>query len=220
VKERPILFSGPMVRAIVEDRKTQTRRAVKSWPPQVILPSEVRGDFIFAATIAPAGAYEPTINPYGAVSVTAWNGEKLGVKPGEFFWDCPYGRLGDRLWVRETWGEDSVTGWSEFHRREMDADFLVFRADGERKGVRWRPSIHMPRANSRITLEITGVRVERLQEISEQDAKAEGADPMKNQGEYAYRGGFEELWDSINGPRGLGWVANPWVWVLEFRRVN
>ena len=147
-KERPIIFSGPMIRAILEGRKTQTRRIVK---PNCL--------------------------------------SKLS----------PYGRTGDRLWVRETWGHNPE-GPGYVYRSDGDFD-MKFHGD------RWRPSIHMPRWASRITLEVTGVRVERLQDINEEDALAEGV-------EHAFR----SLWESINGPG--SWDANPWVWVVEFRRVS
>jgi len=175
MKERPILFSGPMVRAILEGRKTQTRRVVKPQP-----------------------AHIPGIG-------TVLNIDTITGRA------CPYGNPGDRLWVREAWA----------HRRWMLGDAspnptTVYRADGEDlKGcARWRPSIHMPRWASRIALEVVSVRVERLQDISEEDAKAEGIDWV-----IGYRSRiplFSALWERING---LGsWNANHWVWVVEFKR--
>lgn len=128
---------------------------------------------------------------------------------------CPYGQPGDRLWVRETF--------------IADKGGVIFRADevAGREHYSWQPSIHMPRWASRITLEITAVRVERLQEISEEDSKAEGAnryDPTAyftvgqmgrdNISDWEFRSGFAELWSSVYGT----WSANPWVWVVEFRR--
>lgn len=144
---------------------------------------------------------------------------------------CPYGQPGDRLWVRETW--QSVPfgphrDWpgcpdlrpqkpSEWNRTAV----VIWRADGEMPGPEiWSPSIHMPRWASRITLEITGVRVERLQDISEEDAAAEGVEPgyMPNSlGSTTcagYRPMFARVWRDINGPD--SWAANPWVWVIEF----
>lgn len=174
MKERPILFSGPMVRAILEGRKTQTRRVVKPQP----------------AHIAGIG--------------TVLNIDTITGKA------CPYGKPGDRLWVRETW--DGV-------RLDGGGALVSYRADGDKPVTddgRWHPSIHMPRWASRITLEVVSVRVERLQEISEEDAMAEGVALAEN-----YRGPvahFASLWEQING---LGsWNANPWVWVVEFRRVQ
>lgn len=201
MKERPILFSGAMVRAILEGRKTVTRRVVKPVP-------------------------------YGDLK---WNQQILGKHVTNWtddlrLYECPYGQPGDRLWVRETWARVGNT----------DPGYLVYRAtypaclppglervpaDIRDAGYRWRPSIHMPRANSRILLEITAVRVERLQDISEEQAKAEGA-PMELAelertvlGAVAtYCAGFARLWQSINGAE--SWSANPWVWVVEFKRVT
>ena len=192
--ERPILFSGPMVRAILEGRKTQTRRVVKP-QPELQLKS--------ARWMRCADEQHALF--------TQHDGELCGQMASTR--KCPYGKPGDRLWVRETWA----------HRRWMLGDAspsptTVYRADGEDlKGCdRWRPSIHMPRWASRITLEVVGVRVERLQDISEEDAKAEGIEWV-----IGYRSRiplFSALWERINGPG--SWDANPWVWVVEFRRVS
>ncbi len=178
VPERPILFGAAMVRAILEGRKTQTRRAMKPQPAEL---RDIKGQ------------------------------------------DCPYGRQGERLWVRETFCVD-----------EDDQPVVLYRAtDHESCGQPWRPAIFMPRSASRITLEITAVRVERLQDISEEDAKAEGAEfgfcvgrdfhePCDPEDAVAssYKQGFAFLWDSINAKRGLGWEANPWVWVVKFKRLS
>lgn len=184
MREKPILFSGPMVRAILEGSKTQTRRVCKL---------DVRG-----------GMPQPEFD-----SLLRY---------------CPYGQPGDRLWVRETcwlYGRWEVKGvrkngkpsWRfvligkrvRFDKPGTD-ESMAYWGGGE--GWSWRPSIHMPRWASRITLEITGVRVERLGEISESDARAEGVQSVAE---------FKELWASINGPG--SWEANPWVWVVEFRRI-
>lgn len=136
---------------------------------------------------------------YGAVSLSA---------------SCPYGAPGDHLWVRETW--DCV------HYQGIDAAPTYFyradETDPERDAlIRWRPSIHMPRTASRITLEITDVRVERLQHISEDDARAEGVGEGPQEGMVTGPVvAFADLWDSIHGPD--AWLKNPWVWVVEFRR--
>jgi hypothetical protein len=189
-RERPILFSGPMVRAILDGRKTQTRRIIK---PQPVCERE--------------GSY-------------------FLPKP------CPYGRPGDRLWVRETWAPVCTFDPSP----ETGA---LYRADPMYDGMEqfdwpWTPSIHMPRWASRITLEITGVRVERLNEISNSDCISEGLEPVGPEAvcegdgtkvQVARYGDctstarhlFSALWDSINGAG--SWAANPWVWVVEFRRV-
>lgn len=202
IKERPILFSAPMVRAILEGRKTVTRRPVKGLK---------------------------TDNP-----VTTSADET----PMTCCWDyggpvirCPYGQPGDRLWVRETWTRAG----------NGDPGYLTYRAtypaclpqDLENippaDDLSWKPSIHMFRADSRILLEITDVRVERLQEISEEQALAEGiyADPEVN-GMYTPDGdnytskwdgpgrAFADLWNSAGG----NWDANPWVWVVEFKQVT
>jgi hypothetical protein len=200
MREKPILFSGPMVRAILDGRKTQTRRVVKpSW--------------IAAADAA---------------------GESWGPEGDQNYWAgvCPYGQPGDKLWCKETFrfdGIDHRVGMAE--RRNSDLSFRAdMEADRSVNDCPWRPSIFMPRWASRITLEITSVRVERLQEISEADAKAEGihkpagsqfwyADPRENVlPSMSPVGGYWNLWNSINGPG--SWDANPWVWVIEFRRVE
>lgn len=201
-----------MVRAILDGTKTQTRRVVK---PSRGRPIEFLGG---------GGSDGPDWNnpecwgyewQDGASFVT------LKADPMEmhqYTYPCPYGQPGDRLWVRETFCDD----W-------QDTRGIVYRADGgldgemADAGCKWRPSIHMPRAASRITLEVTGVRVERLQDISIPDAMAEGVvetntnlrglEPCM---EWCYA--FEDLWQSINGPG--SWDANPWVWVIEFKKVG
>jgi len=204
-KERPILFSGDMIKAILENRKSQTRRVIK---PQPVISAPV---------------------------VYNWH-ESRGVwrnyhDPGARF-RCPYGVPGDRLWVRETWKtasqyDDLPPSRLPCHAFEKGQD-IVYAADAEDSyslSGRLRPSIHMPRWASRITLEVMGVRVERVQEISEEDAKAEGINPIYDKDMYCDErdlthihgtGGFIDLWDSINAARGYPWADNPWVWVVEF----
>lgn len=208
MRERPILFSATMVRAILDDSKTQTRRVVKPQPPAKY--RHLWPEFNSRGTVGPIGWFwSKETSGSGAEQQ-----DLLGINP------CPYGNVGDRLWVRET--------WLPFDRDHRPPDY-TYRADITPEGddirveyIRcgrnylWRPSIHMPRAASRITLEITGVRVERLQDISEADAMAEGV-PFSLMGS-THRIGFENLWQSINGPE--SWSANPWVWVIEFRRVE
>ena len=135
---------------------------------------------------------------------------------------CPYGRPGDLLWVRETHGIQLKLGESPDYPKGL----VVYRADlpedsnfqYEGGGSAWRPSIHMPRWASRITLEITGVRVERVQDISEKDAIAEGAAFRKD--EDGELDAFNNIWDIINEKRGYSWDNNPWVWVIEFKKVK
>ena len=203
MKECPILFKDEMVRAILDGRKTQTRRLVK-------LPkNHVWGSF-----------FDGQICPENDLSSLGYSVDELR---------CPYGKPSDRLWVRETWYCDHyrVQRGPYLKPDDMDLDtaqrygLLVYRASNgewmyEAEQPVWRPSIHMPRWASRITLEITSVRVERLQDISEKDAKAEGAEPAECC--HAHYHGFGKLWESINGPD--SWDANPWVWVVEFKRVQ
>lgn len=200
MKERPILFSGPMVRAILEGRKTQTRRVVKPQPhPDATLQGII-----------------PRPNADRACASFAHVDER-GVHSHSLKVQCPFGRGGDRLWVRETWAPCSV-----FEPSEETGS--IHRAGPWRNGlepsVKWRPSIHMPRWASRITLEITDVRVERLQDISEADAKAEGVNESivlpGDRGSFVASFGY--LWESIHGAG--SWCVNPWVWVIEFERVK
>lgn len=200
MKERPILFSAPMVRAILDGRKTQTRRVVTHPGLQSLSFIVDCGD--------------------------GWWGDE----EGDFQALCPYGKRGDRLWVRETWAHDAETfeqcrasredalgggAYGPYYRATEIAPDTLF----------WRPSIHMPRWASRITLEITAVRVERLQDISLADARAEGAPPCHPSidaiaREFGFkdwpRSWYAQLWDGINS---YGWDTNPLVWVLEFKRV-
>lgn len=195
--DRPILFSGPMVRAILAGTKTQTRRIV-----------DVKRGAIVAMQIS-----EPT-------TVETRDRQRIPIREAAHL--CPYGAPGDRLWVRETWAPADG---------RYSAVPVVYRADGGAQPAdddRWRPSIFMPRWASRLTLDVVSVRVERLHEISEGDARAEGVTlgepmPAKINGErgvvrfYEARAAFACLWDAINGKR-APWLSNPWVWVVTFRR--
>ena len=189
VRERPILFSAPMVKAILAGRKTQTRRVVKCPNPA------------------------PEIASLGAL----WEHGQL---------QCPYGVPGDRLWVRETWQQVTPTGNGQWHTVDTVCDGLphrrlLYAADADRdEPPRWRPSIFMPRWASRITLEVTSVRVKRLQEISDDDAHAEGFTlmPPLPPGRKPHVRYFRCLWDEING-KTHPWKSNPWVWAIEFRRI-
>lgn len=213
MKERPIPFSGPMVRALLAGTKTQTRRVCKPQPSQVLGSGRrVYRDEDFKKSWAHLPGMHESLDPYV---------------------DVPYGAPGDRLWVRETWAIKTGTDRGHHSRVIYAADMgekLIHWQDGHDIGARYgydltgrernRPSIRMPRWASRITLEITEVRVQRLQEISEADAKAEGID-IGAYADKAYEGiavaMYHELWESINGAG--SWDANPWVWAISFRRI-
>jgi hypothetical protein len=208
LRERPILFSAPMVRAILAGSKTQTRRIVKF---RQFGPTETKGyDWTFRDR---RGLWQDVRSED---LVRRW---------------CHYGVPGDRLWVRETFYCDDYRHPNippEERTPEWREQMLHFRADvpGGRfadagywaEPGRWKPSIHMPRWASRITLEITSVRVERLQEITEEDALAEGVDSGGFTGPHPARAAFVHLWSEINGAE--SWHANPWVWVVAFKRVQ
>lgn len=225
MKQHPILFSGEMVKAIIEGRKTQTRRLMK---PQPNIPST-------GHPVAQAELLQSWLRDHA----------------------CPYGAVGDQLWVRETFAietnfnlddeesypppfkdgrpvkrypesDDGEWGayWEQPHYRATDPTPELDYPDNDTGApmVKWQPSIHMPRWASRITLEIVSVRVERLDEITEDDAKAEGA-PLGRVlgygrlGMQSHREGFIDLWEQINGKR-ASWLTNPWVWVIEFKRIQ
>jgi hypothetical protein len=226
MKERPIIFSAPMVRAILAGTKTQTRRVVKPQPPE-ILPA-------YAPKVYwPARDRHMTHgDPDGAAYLQFERpGDYDGahVMRGGFGFRCPYGQLGDRLWVREAW--KAHTTFDHLPPREIPQSHVWYMADeGYKAESRYRQGMFMPRWVSRITLEVTAIRVERLQDISEADAQAEGVTPkwepgcsgrlMEALGGFSFRpagSAYAELWEQINGPG--SWDANPWVWVVEFRRV-
>lgn len=251
VKERPILFSGSMVRVILEGRKTVTRRVMKQ---------------------------QPVLHKLIPKSDTGWQSEAWGYRLkngtyqdvecdglGRVLAECPYGAVGDRLWVRETWrprswGEDfdwmfveykaggspqqidPFDTWGEFRAEcfweQISNEALKNGAtqNGEMLNnvvLGWKPSIHMPRKASRINLEITGVRVERLQDITEEQAIAEGIEPHASVPDawkcYGHDDdwvsptpvdSFKSLWQSINSDRpGRNWDSNPWVWAVEFKKI-
>lgn len=224
-RERPILFSDPMVRAILEGRKTQTRRVVR---PQ------------------------PEFFPQGG-RVSWRHGNRIGSGKNESAWGwhaidrCPYGRPGDRLYVREAWALVPRTAYAgsagvvQTLRPDDAHDAAVYRAGWDRsRPGRWRPSIHMPRWASRLTLEVTDVRVERVQDIGEEDARAEGLYVESGRGGSRYHysqsapprswythasDAFRRLWDDTMHTKGgthdaYGWDANPWVWAITFRVVE
>lgn len=199
MNERPIIFSGPMVRAILEGRKTQTRRLVRPQPDNRL---KVARRLLNA----------------GHENIGAVFSERDGDLSGQLASSaiCPYGAPGTRLWVRETWGCAHYEGIDAAPNYFYRAD----ETDPEHDAlIRWRPSIHMPRTASRITREITDVRVERLQQISEDDARAEGVGEGPQEGMVTGPVvAFADLWGSIHGPD--AWLKNPWVWVVEFRRID
>lgn len=205
-----------MVRALIAGTKTQTRRVVKPQPP---------------ADKQRSAWYEPGVMGWAQEEVPAQHWHRVR---------CPYGQPGDRLWCRETWRPDppcdgtwGYTAWAGCREGQIAAvpdafrnpAFCLYRADwkeNDAADVRWTPAIHMPRWASRNTLDVTSVRVERLQDISEADCAKEGA-PFSYSGfapEDApdWRGWYRDLWESINGPG--SWDANPWVWVVEFKRIG
>lgn len=230
MKERPILFSAQMVRAILAGHKTQTRRVVKLDREKRAHPElsiSMRGD--------------------GDARIELWpdTGRAFGNFARTSRLACPYGVPGDRLWVREAhwlygrWRKNGKTSTGRQRWRFVatyghnvqanSGEYVRFQAPdrkpaAEELGFHRRPSIHMPRWASRITLEITGVRVERLQDISESDARAEGGSGSVGVAiemglePFTAIDSFRAIWESINGPE--SWDANPWVWVVEFTRLK
>jgi len=188
MKEHPILFSGEMVRAILEGRKTQTRRVIKQ---DRLLQLQTEAGII--------------------THDTNWS---------PLYRFCHLGQIGDRLWVRETfwhYGLGSELGGRQlYYKCDMDlpAEFQIDHF------MKWKPSIFMPRWASRITLEITDIRIERLQEISKNDACAEGIQLLTEDFDTAttHIEKYRMLWDELNAKRGYSWASNPWVWVIEFQR--
>lgn len=198
MKARPILFKPDMVRAILDGRKTQTRRVMKPQPKPT--PDDFPGQ---------AGHWWPSNKHQSMLHVENELREWTGLAGDA----CPYGGApGDVLWVRETFRNSRVDGLPG--DVVYQADHPGLKSPPGSYGRPWMPSIHMPRWASRLTLEITDVRVEQLQDISEEEAIAEGIGTPRDQ-RYAVQDGFRPLWESINGPE--SWAANPWVWVVEFQ---
>jgi hypothetical protein len=207
VTDRPIIFSAPMIRALLDGRKTQTRRVLKPQPEGIARAERV-------------GLQEWTIYPAA---------DRCSID-----FKAPSYAPGDRLWVRETWSAIMNGGWTIANARSrMFDEKIVYRADGNgfEDGDGWWPSIHMPREFSRLTLTVTDVRVQRLQDISEEDAWAEGCKPgeLNDWGEPFpaeefdphgaigwdnARDWFADLWETLHGPD--AWDANPWVVALTF----
>ncbi|MGU9582485.1 hypothetical protein ACX4Y7_20780 [Klebsiella pneumoniae] len=234
MKERGMIFNAEMVRALLDGRKTQTRRPIK-WKQTRFTEIGEREDG------------------------SKWPWSEDAEHACDFWHPCPFGAVGDRIWVRETWGVVShafsddglMIDWvpdrpataihempfgngyySGYAIYAADGDFTWGDDDGYEDGRScWKPSIHMPKAASRILLEITDVRVERLNAISQEDAEAEGIDmealydsqdcydciaDHNMTGRPTVTGAFKYLWESIYGEE--GWKSNPWVWVIEFKR--
>ncbi len=194
-RERPIIFSGESARSIIAGEKSQTRRIIRP------LPNGLRPNCYVGR-----------------------NGERWSFTGGDRQGDvhglrCPYGADGDRLWVRETWQYDPAGKLPIIYRAANPEGYA------EMPGHLWRSPIFMPRRASRIDLEVLAVRVERLQEISEEDAAAEGCDPLSPSMTWAEkpictaRDVYEAVWDAINGKR-ASWKSNPWCWALSFCRVK
>lgn len=224
--DRPILFTGPMVRAILDGRKTQTRRVMRT--NHVGYRSFLRWDG----------------RPHTRAMMACSNGDPGRPESSVFCEDNRIGVPGDRLWVKETWRYHDWTNdglpWiayasdgchrlcesipDEWSDRVEDAwatlsDQKNTAIDGAARDRRWRPSIFLPRWASRLTLDVVSVRVERLQAITEEDARAEGVavDPAALASGATHRQAFADLWDSLNAKR-APWASDPWVWRIEFRR--
>lgn len=242
MKERPILFNGAMVRAILDGRKTQARAAVNQQSGIVSWKRPILVDW-----------YEPI--KYDSQGEMYPGKPVFGFCSDDDGWVSPFGAPGDRLWVRETWQMFEATVG------DSDREAIWYRADlsnrvykyngGDRRLLKvkhrmdpvdlatfgsvqgvldgsWRPSIHMPRWASRINLEVIDVRVERLQDITEEAAMAEGVQRMKLPSGYQaagnnmlpmYKQSFAYQWDTSNKKRGFAWEVNPYVWVIEFTRI-
>ena len=211
MKERGMIFNGEMVRALLSGRKTQTRRPIK-WKQTRFTEIGEREDG------------------------SKWPWSEDAEHACDFWHPCPFGAVGDRIWVRETFCtvDDTQYGGEKWVDYRATPKFEASHPAGwdcapnDAEALKWRPSIHMPRWASRILLEITNVRVERLNAISQEDAQAEGMDLTGWRPTYSDpdSGGevmtpydnFAELWSSIYGEE--IWQANPWVWVIEFKRVE
>lgn len=217
MKERGVIFNSEMVRAILDGRKTQTRQIIKAVPTT----HDFHGWVMSSTCKKDEGK-------------ACWAiGDSLLLKD-PIRLNCPLGKIGDRLWVRETFGlrvlRDALGGTGEFITyRASNPDAVYCAWDGGHIPMKWRPSSQMTRWRSRILLEITGVRVERLQDISEEDAAAEGVAPLHGgywrhyqpdwtQHQLSARGSFVTLWNSIYGVD--AWNKNQWVWVIEFKQIQ
>ena len=218
---KPIIFNTEMVRAILDGRKTQTRRIIKPQPKEgssgfkLCRPLD---DCFGKKYIKQFGVmYKPPKKEWLDDTHPMWN-----------FVKCPYGQPCDRLWVRETWLQLK----KDIHYPEdmvIVPKGIYYRADNKLANPKWKPSIHMPKKYARIWLEITNIRVERVRDISEEDCLKEGlldlemardSRQCKNQPVWSRNAKFGILWNSINEKRGYGWDKNPFVWVIEFKEAN
>lgn len=243
MKERPVLFSAPMVRALLAGRKTQTRRIINPQPTRTLPNTKPLdgsdGSWDIHRPLGWRWQKNKSFHVYVADGAPYDFAESLAPH-------SPYGWPGDRLWVKETFSKDFIRDVYPFsggcwYREEFasvddpvlrpechcqtpqPSDCLQCRAKHEGRAFKWRPSIFMPRALSRVTLEVRSIRAERLQSITEEDAKAEGVKPFTQdpEGDCWTNGkhatAFEYLWGEINGWTGAGsWLENPWVWVVGF----
>lgn len=207
MKERPITVSEPKVRAILDGRMTQMRLLVKPQPSKPIC------RMVHVGTCTATGRKSFVAQDIKGQCVYAWPSRNGYGLEGDIA--APYA-VGDRLWVRETWAAQHA--FDALKPSEIRNARWHYAATEERGGLLWRHSIHMPRWASRITLEVTEVRVERLQDISEADAIAEGCGVMRDVVPVTARDEFSALWESIYGTE--AWVTNPWVWVVEFKKVG
>jgi len=197
MREHPLLMKGPLVRATLEGRKTQTRRPIKPQPDDDIV--DVKYDAI--ADLWLGSTHEDNDLGY------------------TFSWAmrCPLGQAGDRLWVRETFQAWRKVGhesdeWEPIGVKAASfGDTIEYRATSKSTGP-WTPSIHMPRWACRLVLPLVSVRVERVQDITDEDARAEGVEPIEG----SYREGFRAMWQDIYAT----WDANPWVWVAEWKEIE
>ncbi|PHZ92574.1 hypothetical protein CS912_22710 [Klebsiella variicola] len=208
ITERGMIFNAEMVRAILDGRKTQTRRPIK-WKQTRFTEIGEREDG------------------------SKWPWSEDAEHAFDFWHPCPFGSVGDRIWVRETFQGplfdfDLMDSYCKDSTPFEKSEFCVYKADGvpapefydadDELHCCWRPSIHMPRWASRILLEITGVRVERLKSISDRDALREGCSTAEMKSGDCVADVFARLWASIYGDE--SWNSNPWVWVIEFKRIE
>jgi hypothetical protein len=215
-RERPILFNGEMVRAILDGRKTQTRRVIRPQPPEWCRLADIEGPELYTpARVGASGEIEPADREvYGVYDVD-----------GEWGAVFPYGRPWDRLWVREAFnphygGYKKPAYRADWEKTPPDPDLVP--------EPKWKPSIHMPRWASRIDLEIIKIEIQRIQNIEEREVWAEGVkrpdwwddlDPHIDP-ETAAREKYARVWDKIYAKRGYTWSSNPWVWVITFRVIR